>query len=143
MVSTGKKKPRGKKEAKDKALRIVEILLGHKASRPVVFDVADLCSFTDFMVLVSGRSTRHVQGAAEKLVSELKKAGDKPLGVEGLKEGHWVLVDCLDVLVHIFYETHRDYYDLEGLWADAPRLELAGLVPESLMAEASNIEEKW
>ena len=94
-----------------------------KAQDVVVIDVRKMSSFTDFFVLMSGRSTRHVQALAESMENELRSKRIKTSNAEGLQEGNWVLLDFGDVVVHVFYHELRDFYDLEGLWHDAPRIE--------------------
>jgi len=89
----------------------------------VILDVRSLTYFTDYFVIMSGRSTRHVQGLAEAIESELSAKRISSKNCEGLKEGQWVLIDFNDVIVHIFYKDARPFYDLEGLWHDAPRIE--------------------
>lgn len=93
-----------------------------KAEDLVVLDVRGIASFADFFVIMSGRSTRHVQGLAEAVDSELRHKKIKNTSTEGLTEGHWVLLDYSDVVVHVFYSETRQFYDLEGLWHDAPRI---------------------
>ena len=89
----------------------------------VTLDVGKISSFTDFFVILSGRSTRHVQALAESMENELRSKRISTSRAEGLSEGKWVLLDFDDVVVHIFYHEQRDFYDLEGLWDDAPRVE--------------------
>jgi len=101
----------------------VKAALGMKAFNVVVLDVRELTSFADTFIICSGRSHRQVSAIAEFIEHQLKKQGTKPLGVEGLREGHWVLMDYGDVVIHIFYEPIRIFYDLEGLWSDAKRIE--------------------
>ncbi|MEE4165026.1 MAG: ribosome silencing factor [Desulfocapsaceae bacterium] len=95
----------------------------NKAEDVIVLDVREMSSFTDFFVIMSGRSTRHVQALAEALEGELRSKRIKTTRAEGLQEGKWVLLDFGDVIVHVFYNEQRDFYDLEGLWHDAPRVE--------------------
>ncbi|MDH3392139.1 MAG: ribosome silencing factor [Desulfobulbaceae bacterium] len=95
-----------------------------KAEDPIILDVSKLCSFTDYFVIISGRSTRHVQGLAEALEAELRSKRLATSKSEGLQEGIWVLLDFNDVVVHIFYSESRKFYDIEGLWHDAPRISL-------------------
>jgi ribosome-associated protein len=103
--------------------RYVKAVLGMKAFDVVVLDLRGLASFADTFIICSGRSHRQVSAIAEFVERDLKAKGIKPLGVEGLREGHWVLMDYGDVVIHVFYEPIRIFYDLEGLWSDARRIE--------------------
>lgn len=96
---------------------------GRKAEHVVALDVHRLTSLADVFIVCSGRSNRQVSAIGEHVITALKKDGIKPLSVEGLKDGQWVLLDYGDVIIHIFYEALRGFYDLEGLWADARRLD--------------------
>jgi len=98
--------------------------LDKKAENLVILDVKEISSFTDYFVIMSGRSTRHVQGLAEAVDSAVSKKRIKDGNTEGLKEGLWVLLDYEDVVVHVFYKDVRDFYDLEGLWHDAVRIQV-------------------
>lgn len=100
----------------------VRAATGKKAENLVVLDVRELTSVADAFIICSGRSNRQVQAIAEYIQSDLKKQHKKPLSVEGLTEGHWALLDYGDVIIHIFYEPVRLFYDLEGLWMDARRV---------------------
>ncbi len=84
----------------------------------------ELTAYADTFIILSGRSDRQVRSIAESIVHELKSNGEPPLGVEGLDDGHWVLIDCNDAIVHVFDPETREQYDLERLWRDAPRLDL-------------------
>jgi ribosome-associated protein len=107
-----------------KVHRCAYAALDKKAADLVILDMQGISSFTDYFIICSGRSDRQVQGIASAIEMEMKKEGVLPLGIEGFTEGRWVLLDYDDVVVHVFYEPIRDFYDLENLWADAPRLEL-------------------
>jgi ribosome-associated protein len=98
--------------------------LDKKALEPVLLDVRGATSYTDFILIVSGGSDRQVQAIADGIVARAAEEGVRPLGVEGDREGHWVLVDLGDVVVHVFYHQLREFYDLEGLWSDAPQVML-------------------
>ncbi len=100
----------------------IKAALGRKASGLVVLDVHEVSSVADVVMICSGRSNRQVTAIAEFIVTDLKKHGIKPLSVEGMKEGHWVLLDYGHVIIHVFYEPIRNFYDLEGLWADTKRI---------------------
>ena len=97
-------------------------LVAQKGQELVILDVKGLSSLWDYFIICSGGSKRHVQALAEHLQQDLGKAGVKPLGVEGLEEGNWVLLDYVDVVIHLFIKPLRDFYDLEGLWVEATRL---------------------
>ncbi len=92
-----------------------------------VLDVHTVSDFADYFVVVSGRSDRQVQGLTNKVIEELCRSGARPLSVEGYEDGQWVLVDCGEVVVHIFYEPVREFYDIESLWMRASRVELSSV----------------
>src|SRR6185436_19355338 len=98
--------------------------LDKKCLEPVLLDVRALASYCDYILVVSGRSDRQVQSIAEGVRDELGKLGTKTISSEGLREGQWSLLDFGDIIVHVFYHPVREFYDLEGLWSDAPRLPL-------------------
>ncbi len=118
------KKKYRRKSSKELAKLCARAAQEKKAENPVILDVKKLSSFTDFFVIISGRSTRHVQGLAEAIESEMRSKKLSTAKAEGLNEGTWVLLDYNDVVVHIFYTETRKFYDLEGLWHDAPRISL-------------------
>ncbi len=101
----------------------VKAALGKKALHLVVLDVRELSSVADVFIICSGRSNRQVKAIAEHIQVELKKQNIKPLSTEGMSEGHWVLMDYGHVIIHIFYEPVRSFYDLESLWIDAARIQ--------------------
>jgi ribosome-associated protein len=94
----------------------IEALEDLKAVDIVRLEVRKLSDFTDYMIIASGRSARQVAALAEHLVMKAKEAGEAPLGVEGLRDGEWVLVDLCDVVVHIMQPEVREFYQLEKLW---------------------------
>ncbi len=106
-----------------KAFLCLEIIKERKAERPVIFNVGELTSITDYFLIASGTSTRQVQAIAKHLQRKMKEKGFIAYGVEGEREGHWILLDYGDVVIHIFYEPVRELYDLESLWIDACRVE--------------------
>jgi ribosome-associated protein len=115
-------------DTKDPRLNLfVTAVLGKKALDIVVLDVSGLTSLADTFIICSGRSNRQVTAIAEFIRTDLKKKEVAPLSVEGLLEGHWVLMDYGDVVIHVFYDDVRRFYDLEGLWSDAPRIRTRAL----------------
>ncbi|NDH39693.1 MAG: ribosome silencing factor [Gammaproteobacteria bacterium] len=95
-----------------------------KALEPVTLDVRELSSVTDYLLVASGTSSRHVKSLAENVLMKAKASGVRPLGVEGERTGDWVLVDFGDVVVHVMQPATRSFYDLERLWsvqADQPQ----------------------
>jgi len=106
----------------------IQAVLGKKAMDVVVLDLRKLSSIADVFIICSGRSNRQVSAIAEHIQVDLKKHGITPLSVEGKKEGHWVLLDYGHVIIHVFYEPVRSFYDLEGLWIDAERIETKNLL---------------
>lgn len=112
-------------DGQELALTCSRIALNGKAQDVVVLDVRGIASFSDFFVIMSGRSTRHVQALAESIENELRSKRINTAQAEGLQEGTWVLLDFDDVIVHVFYHEQRTFYDLEGLWHDAPRLDIS------------------
>jgi ribosome-associated protein len=107
-----------------KALCLVESALDKKAYDLVVLEVRDLTSIADYFIICSGRSDRQVQSLSQGIEQSLGEKGVSAASIEGYTRGQWVLMDFSDVIVHIFYQPVREFYDLEGLWADAPCVEL-------------------
>lgn len=106
----------------------VQAALGRKAANLALLDVRGLSSVADFLIICSGRSNRQVSAIADFIQIDLKKKGIRPLSVEGKKEGHWVLLDYGHVVLHVFYEPLREFYDLESLWIDAQRININALL---------------
>ena len=105
--------------------------LERKAAEVVVLDLRGISSATDFFLLGSGSSDTQVRSIADHIIEELKKEGVRPGHVEGLEGGHWVLVDYIDFVVHVFHPQARSFYQLEGLWGDAPRRDLEDAPPRA------------
>lgn len=96
---------------------IAKSLDSNKAEDITALNLRDKCSFTDYMVVASGRSARHVSSLADNVVEDLRKAGNVVLSVEGKDSGDWVLIDAGDVVVHIFRPEIRQFYNIEKMWA--------------------------
>lgn len=107
------------------AMAAVEAAFDKKAVMPMLLDLTEEGAYTDYILVVSGRSDRQVQSIKEGIERALKDSLDRaPLGVEGNRDGQWSLIDYGELVVHIFYHPIREFYDLEGLWATAPRVPL-------------------
>jgi ribosome-associated protein len=109
-------------ETLDKAKLCLKIIKERKAVDPVLLAVGNLTSITDYFLIASGNSSRQVQAISRHLQKRTREAGFRPNGIEGEQEGHWVLLDYGDVIIHVFYNPFREFYDLEGLWIEAPRI---------------------
>jgi ribosome-associated protein len=108
----------------EKALLLSRSALDKKSYDLVLMDVREVTSIAGYFLICSGRSDRQVQSIAQGIEENLRKAGIVPFSIEGYSRGQWVLMDYSDVIVHIFYQPVREFYDLEKLWAHAPRVEL-------------------
>ncbi|MDY7036152.1 MAG: ribosome silencing factor, partial [Thermodesulfobacteriota bacterium] len=102
----------------DKAFLCLQIIKERKAINPVLFEVGMLSSITDYFLVASGNSSRQVQAITRHLQKRMREEGFKSYGIEGEQEGHWVLMDYGDVVIHVFYHPVREFYDLEGLWIE-------------------------
>lgn len=122
-------------QSKERALLCAAHALEKKALDVKIIQVKGLSSLTDFLLIASGTSDRHVMAVAEEVRLKLKtEHALQPLAVEGMNEGRWVLIDYGDVMVHVFQPDIRSFYDLEGLWSEAPLLP----IPAELQWEASS-----
>jgi ribosome-associated protein len=107
------------------AVRCAELAANKKAENVVAIDLQGISSFTDFFVICSGTSEPHLKAIAGEIEERLKKDDAMaPNAVDGYPMSHWIVIDYGDVVVHIFHHEKRDYYSLEDLWSDAPRLKL-------------------
>jgi len=96
-----------------------------KAKSIVAIDVRKLTSYTDTLIIIEGNSQRQVTAISEHIIKSLKGLKIKAFGVEGVKEGEWALLDYGDVILHVFESEKKAFYDIEGLWADAKRIDLS------------------
>ncbi|TKB10644.1 ribosome silencing factor [Desulforhopalus sp. IMCC35007] len=118
------KKEFKEKSGHDLAQICAKVALDTKAEEVVILDVRGLTTFTEYFVIMNGKSTRHVQALAEAIEGCLRSKRVKSSTAEGLQEGMWVLLDFDDVVVHVFYHEQRKFYDIEGLWSEAKQLEI-------------------
>jgi len=119
----------------------IKAALGRKARELVILDVRALTSFADIFLICSGRSNRQVSAIADHVKVDLKKNGIAPLSIEGMKDGQWVLLDYGHIVVHVFLEPVREFYDLEGFWADAARISIKEYVDITEINENSGVVE--
>lgn len=119
----------------DKALLLAGLALDKKAYDLVLLDVAELTSVAEYFLICTGRSDTQVQAIAQSLEEGLRPHGIRPLAIEGYSRGQWVLIDFEDVVVHVFFQPIRPFYDLEGLWLRAPRVEL----PEPYRSQSQSL----
>jgi ribosome-associated protein len=115
-------------DAQRMAIAAAQAALDKKASDVEIIDVTGKVDYADFLVLLTGQSDRHVGAIADAVDQALAKLGFNAISVEGLPRADWVLIDFVDVVVHVFQETTRSLYDLDGLWMDAKRIR----VPEGV-----------
>ena len=111
-------------ERLEKAQQIVDAALDRKAEGLVALDVREIASFTDTFVFATGGSDRQVRAITDAITQAMREGGDPVLGVEGYREGRWVLIDANDAIVHVFTPEGREHYGLERLWSDAPEIPL-------------------
>ena len=115
-----------------------------KAEDIVVLEVGPFSSVADHFLICSASSDRQVRAIAEAIAEELTQNGEKPLAVEGYQKGTWVLIDSADLVIHVFDDATRRFYDLERLWYRAARVEIPGValaMPQSAASEALLVEE--
>lgn len=123
-------------EPRETALLCVRYALEKKAYDVVVMDVGEHSSLADYFVICTGRSDTQVQAIVQSVEENLARIGTRPRAIEGYSRAHWVLIDYGDVVLHVFLESVRSFYDLERLWARAPRLPL----PEPYRSQARDLQ---
>ncbi|MGB9500183.1 MAG: ribosome silencing factor [Dissulfuribacterales bacterium] len=130
------------KDVPDQSLKFyINAAQGRKATDLVVLDVGELTSFADVFIICTGKSNRQVSAIAEYIKTDLKNQGISPLSIEGMSDGHWVLLDYGHILIHVFYEPVRAFYDLEGLWSDAKRIPIEDYVEQTEFKEKNGASE--
>ena len=121
-------------QARELAIGALEAALEKKALMPVLIEVSAMASYTDFIGIVSGRSDRQVDAIADAITALMKTHGRRVLGQEGTGNGRWTLLDFGSIVIHVFYHPVREFYDLESLWIDAPRVKIA-VPPDAILAQ--------
>jgi ribosome-associated protein len=109
--------------SRERAVKCAAFALEKKALDVKVLEIKKLSSIADYLVLASGRSDKQTQAIADSVKEGLKQYG-KALNIEGMTEGRWVIIDYADIIVHVFQEEVRRYYNLDELWGNAPLLEI-------------------
>ena len=109
--------PQDSKESRDLANLILDVLDEHSAQDIIEIDIRGKSSISDYMIVASGRSNRHVGALSDYLIKSLKNIGKKNIGIEGLKSCDWVLIDVGDVIVHLFRPEVRAFYNIEKIWS--------------------------
>lgn len=117
----------------------MQLAADKKAHEPVVLDMAEAVGYTDYFVIVSGGSTRQARAIADAIVEGLRAAGARPVRAEGEREAEWILLDYLDLVVHVFTPGARDFYRLEALWRDVPRVAVVVDDPSGESAASSAV----
>jgi ribosome-associated protein len=119
-------------EIRPLALAAVEAALDKKAERPTLLDIRELSSYADYVLVLSGDSERQLDAITRSIEDRLRALGKRARGIEaGAGESSWILMDFGDFVVHVFLREARDFYDLEGLWHDAPRVPLSNAAPSA------------
>ena len=130
--------PAGSDELDERILTALQAASDKKALDPVVLDLRQIASFTDYFVITSGANERQVQAISDEVSERLKKSGVAAARVEGYKSAEWILLDYGDFIVHVFADKARKFYDLERLWRESKRVEL----PPALRAETSSLRKE-
>ena len=126
MVRSANKQPLAQRLETEEAVKIAaRAASDKKATDPVVLDLRNAASFTEYFLICTGASTRQVQAISNAVEETLLKSGKRPLHIEGYSSAEWILLDYGDFIVHVFSPASRRFYDLERLWRDAPRVEVA------------------
>jgi len=104
------------------AIELARLASDHKCEDVLVLDLRGLSQITDYCIIATGSSDRQLRATTDSIEEYARKVGEKPYGIGGYDNASWILLDFVDVVVHLFAESYRQYYDLELLWGDAPHL---------------------
>ncbi|HEX7342680.1 MAG TPA: ribosome silencing factor [bacterium] len=124
--------------ARELALQIAELGWQKKAESVVILDVSAVTQFTDYFVLMTGEVDQHLRAICAHIEDSLKSAGTRAHHIEGRLQLQWILMDYVDVIVHLFLPSSREFYDLESLWGDAKPVSLKLLKAASIAASAAS-----
>ena len=113
-----------------------------KAHDLVALDISEIASFANYFLFCTGDSSKQMQTIADEIESRLKAAGARPAHIEGYQNAEWILIDCSDLVVHIFSKTARTYYDLERLWRDGKKLDIEKLIIKKAVKPAAKRTKK-
>jgi ribosome-associated protein len=127
----------------ERAELLLKAAVSKKAFDPVLIRLNKHTTLTDYFLIVSGLSARHVKAISEAVVVEAKKEGVVPQSTEGLSLGTWALLDYGDVIVHVFLKQTREFYDLEGLWREAPREPFSQELLDQIEKPAEDEDDEW
>jgi len=111
-------------EAEELLSGLAQVVCDKKGFNLLALDVRGICSMTDYFLIAEGNVDRHVQGMAREIISILKAGSRQPLTVEGLEEGNWVVVDCGDLVIHLFIPDFRQRYRIERVWQEGKIIDL-------------------
>jgi len=106
----------------EKSLFCAKCAYDKKTTNLIILELKDYSALSDYFIICSGTSDRHVQAIVSHIEMSLKEKGTVALGIEGVREGKWVLLDYDDVIIHVFQENEREFYDPASLWAECPRI---------------------
>ncbi len=112
------------KNSKNLVKFITEIALEKKGSAIVILDLRKISTMVDYFIIISGTSDVHSKAIADEIIHKLREEGIRKWHIEGYSYGHWILLDYVDIVVHIFLDEERLYYNLESLWGDAPMVRI-------------------
>lgn len=127
---------------RDRAEVLLRAALTKKATDPVLLRLAPITTLTDYFLILSAGSGKHVKAVAEAIMEAAAAQGIRRLSVEGVGQTNWALLDYGDVIVHIFHKPVREFYDLEGLWAEAEREVFTGDLAREIQAALESAEEE-
>ncbi len=120
----------------------IQAAQGKKALDIVVMDLRGMTAITDYFIICSGRSSRQVMAIADHIQKEMRNVSIRPLGVEGVGSGHWILLDYDHVVIHVFYDPIRRFYNLEGFWSDVPRIQVESAQIETDDSEGDDTDDQ-